>query len=28
RVAGLDGRLRVASPPGGPTTISAELPCA
>ncbi|MEU5613900.1 histidine kinase [Streptomyces sparsogenes] len=28
RVAALDGRLRVASPPGGPTTIGAELPCA
>ncbi len=28
RVQALDGRLRVASPPGGPTTILAELPCA
>ncbi|MGY0062179.1 sensor histidine kinase [Streptomyces sp. LZ34] len=28
RVAALDGRLRVVSPPGGPTTVSAELPCA
>ncbi|MEU1800538.1 histidine kinase [Streptomyces sp. NPDC019937] len=27
RAAALDGRLRVASPPGGPTTITAELPC-
>jgi signal transduction histidine kinase len=27
RVAALDGRFRVDSPPGGPTTISAELPC-
>ncbi|MEV5684855.1 sensor histidine kinase [Streptomyces sp. NPDC052164] len=27
RVAALDGRLRVDSPPGGPTTIIAELPC-
>ncbi|WP_329423754.1 histidine kinase [Streptosporangium sp. NBC_01495] len=27
RVAALDGRLRVDSPPGGPTTITAELPC-
>ncbi|KAK1178873.1 histidine kinase [Streptomyces sp. NBS 14/10] len=26
RVAALDGRLRVVSPPGGPTTVSAELP--
>ena len=28
RVRALDGTLRVASPPGGPTTVSAELPCA
>lgn len=28
RVAALDGRLTVHSPPGGPTTITAELPCA
>ncbi|MEF3115436.1 sensor histidine kinase [Streptomyces chrestomyceticus] len=28
RVAALDGRLRVDSPVGGPTTITAELPCA
>ncbi|MEU8276183.1 sensor histidine kinase [Microbispora bryophytorum] len=28
RVAALDGRFRVDSPPGGPTTVSAELPCA
>lgn len=28
RVEALDGRLRVVSPPGGPTTITAELPCA
>jgi signal transduction histidine kinase len=27
RVAALDGRFRVQSPPGGPTTIVAELPC-
>jgi len=27
RAAALDGRLRVVSPPGGPTTITAELPC-
>lgn len=27
RVGALDGRLHVHSPPGGPTTISAELPC-
>jgi signal transduction histidine kinase len=27
RVAALDGRLTVDSPPGGPTTIVAELPC-
>ncbi|MGW2024278.1 sensor histidine kinase [Streptomyces decoyicus] len=28
RVAALDGRFRVESPVGGPTTITAELPCA
>ncbi len=28
RVEGLGGDLRVLSPPGGPTTISVELPCA
>ncbi|SHE56825.1 sensor histidine kinase [Streptoalloteichus hindustanus] len=28
RVAALDGRFRVDSPRGGPTTITAELPCA
>jgi len=27
RVAALDGRLTVDSPPGGPTVIGAELPC-
>ncbi|WP_245880360.1 sensor histidine kinase [Streptomyces zhaozhouensis] len=27
RVAALDGRLDVHSPPGGPTVITAELPC-
>jgi signal transduction histidine kinase len=27
RVAALDGRLRVDSPPGGPTAVIAELPC-
>jgi signal transduction histidine kinase len=27
RVASVDGALRIASPPGGPTTIAAELPC-
>lgn len=27
RVAALDGRFEVRSPPGGPTTIRAELPC-
>jgi signal transduction histidine kinase len=27
RVEALDGILRVTSPPGGPTTIRAELPC-
>jgi signal transduction histidine kinase len=28
RVAALDGRLQVVSPPGGGTTIRAEIPCA
>jgi signal transduction histidine kinase len=28
RVAGVDGRLRVTSPAGGPTSIEAVLPCA
>ncbi|MBG0814609.1 sensor histidine kinase [Planomonospora sp. ID82291] len=27
RVAALDGRFTVTSPPGGPTVITAELPC-
>ena len=27
RVEALDGRLRVVSPPGGGTTVTAELPC-
>ncbi|GAA4228320.1 sensor histidine kinase [Streptosporangium album] len=27
RVAALDGRFHVDSPPGGPTTVTAELPC-
>ncbi len=27
RVEALDGRLSVVSPPGGPTTVRAELPC-
>jgi signal transduction histidine kinase len=27
RVEALDGRLLVVSPPGGPTTVRAELPC-
>ncbi|MEV5544885.1 histidine kinase [Streptomyces sp. NPDC052309] len=27
RVAALDGSLSVASPPGGPTLVAAELPC-
>ena len=27
RVAGVEGRLRIASPPGGPTVVSVELPC-
>ena len=28
RVEALDGALRVSSPAGGGTTVSAELPCA
>jgi signal transduction histidine kinase len=28
RVAAVDGRLTVTSPPGGPTVVRAELPCA
>jgi signal transduction histidine kinase len=28
RIAGLDGALSVESPPGGPTIISAVIPCA
>jgi signal transduction histidine kinase len=28
RVAALGGTLEIDSPPGGPTTLSAELPCA
>ena len=28
RVEALDGTLQVTSPPGGPTTVYAELPCA
>jgi signal transduction histidine kinase len=28
RVSGVDGRLRVDSPPGGPTVLTVELPCA
>lgn len=28
RVQGIDGRFEVDSPPGGPTMIRAELPCA
>ena len=27
RVSGVDGRLSVESPVGGPTIIAAELPC-
>jgi signal transduction histidine kinase len=27
RVRALDGTLRIASPPGGPTILVAELPC-
>ena len=28
RVAALDGTLRILSPPGGGTVVTAELPCA
>ncbi len=28
RVSGVDGRLHVDSPPGGPTVLTVELPCA
>jgi signal transduction histidine kinase len=28
RLAALDGRLEVHSPPGGGTTVRAEVPCA
>jgi signal transduction histidine kinase len=28
RVAGVDGKLGIDSPPGGPTVIEVELPCA
>jgi signal transduction histidine kinase len=27
RVAALDGRFAVSSPPGGPTVVTAEIPC-
>ena len=27
RVAGVEGRLRIASPVGGPTVVSVDLPC-
>jgi signal transduction histidine kinase len=27
RAAAVDGTLSIDSPPGGPTTITAELPC-
>ena len=27
RVSGVDGRLHVDSPPGGPTVVTVELPC-
>jgi signal transduction histidine kinase len=27
RLAAVDGRLAVDSPPGGPTTITAVIPC-
>jgi signal transduction histidine kinase len=27
RVASVDGRLRLTSPSGGPTVLTAELPC-
>jgi signal transduction histidine kinase len=28
RASSVEGTLRVASPPGGPTVVTAELPCA
>ena len=28
RIAAVEGRLRVSSPPGGPTLLAVELPCA
>ena len=28
RLAGVDGRLFLASPPGGPTVVTVEVPCA
>jgi signal transduction histidine kinase len=28
RVGTVDGRLDVSSPPGGPTVVTVELPCA
>jgi signal transduction histidine kinase len=27
RVAAVDGHLSIASPPGGPTTVTLDLPC-
>lgn len=27
RAAALDGTMKISSPPGGPTTITVELPC-
>jgi signal transduction histidine kinase len=27
RLAAVDGRLQVSSPPGGPTTVTAVIPC-
>jgi signal transduction histidine kinase len=27
RVAGVDGRFTLQSPPGGPTVLTVELPC-
>jgi len=27
RVTALDGRMRVSSPPGGPTLVHVEVPC-
>jgi signal transduction histidine kinase len=28
RISGVDGRLHVDSPPGGPTVLTVDLPCA